>query len=80
MDMFRGMRTYYSKEIDEISDLRDIAADACLRERRLTLSILDELIAAVTFMGVMLLLTSILWAMSNQQKFDSATCHRPKPR
>ena len=58
--MFRGMRTYYSKEIDEIADHRDTAADTCLRERRLALSILDELIAAVTFMGVLLLLTSIL--------------------
>jgi hypothetical protein len=60
MHMFRGARTYYSREIDEVADHRDAAADACLRERRLTLSMLDELIAAVTFMGVILLLTLFL--------------------
>jgi hypothetical protein len=60
MHMFRGVRTYYAKEIDAVADHRDTATDACVRERRLTRSILDELIAALTFLGVILLLTLFL--------------------
>jgi hypothetical protein len=56
MHMFQGVRTYYSREIDEIADHRDTATDACVRERRPTLSILDELLAAVAFLCVVLLL------------------------
>jgi hypothetical protein len=53
------VRSHYSKEIDYVANHGGTATDAYVWERRLGLSIIDELIALVAFIGAVLLLIQI---------------------
>jgi hypothetical protein len=53
------LKSHYSKEIDYAANQGETATDAYVWERRLTLSVIDELIALAAFIGAVLLLVQI---------------------
>jgi hypothetical protein len=53
------VKSPYSNEIDYIKRHGETAADAYVLERRLCLSVIDELIALAAFIGAVLLLVQI---------------------
>ena len=53
------VKSHYSKEIDYVNDHGETAGDPYLREHRLCLSVIDELIALAVFIGAVLLLIQL---------------------
>jgi hypothetical protein len=53
------VRSHYSKDIDYVANHGETATDAYVWERRLGLSVIDELITLVAFIGAGLLLIQI---------------------